>query len=133
MKKYCLPKRIFKENQEVVLENLRKRQPLQIGLTEKDTVNFCDGEYIILDFGVETCGGIRILTYKANNVPVRLRFGESIMECCAELGGEANATNDHSFRDMTVCLQNYSDMNFGQTGFRFVRMDFAGEVELKSV
>ena len=133
MKQYILPKRCFKDKREVLLKGLTKRKPLQIGLTEKDTVSFADGDHVILDFGLEICGGIRILTYKANNIPVRIRFGESITECCAELGDITNATNDHSLRDMTVCLQNYSDMHFGQTGFRFVRIDFVGQAEIKSI
>ena len=76
---------------------------------------------------------MRILTFQGVNVPVRVRFGESLTECCAELGGETNATNDHSLRDITFLSQNYSDMTFGQTGFRFVRLDFMGEVVLKCV
>ena len=80
-----------------------------------------------MDFGREQSGGIRILTHGANgDKRVRLRFGESLSETCAELG-EKNATNDHSNRDFTVELQNYSDMTFGNTGFRFVRLDFLGK------
>ena len=133
MKQYVLPKKLFKDKKTISLKNLKKKQPLQIGLTEPNVTCFSKGEHIILDFGAEICGGIRILTHAADNVPVRIRFGESITECCAELGGETNATNDHSLRDFTVRLQNYSDMTFGQTGFRFVRLDFDGEVRIKSV
>ena len=131
MKKYIYPTKIVGGQSEWL--TLLKKKDLQIGLAEADTANFQAGEYLILDFGVETCGGIRILTYKAKNVPVRIRFGESLTECCAELGGEKNATNDHSLRDFTVYLQNYSDMSFGQTGFRFVRLDFDGTVEIKNI
>ena len=100
---------------------------MQIGLSEPDTVQIKGGGYLILDFGREQSGGIRILTHGANgDKRVRLRFGESLSETCAELG-EKNATNDHSNRDFTVELQNYSDMTFGNTGFRFVRLDFLGK------
>ncbi len=133
MKKYIFPKKIVDKNSQCDAKALLKKQELQIGLAERKTSDFTKGEYVILDFGVETSGGVRILTYEGKNVPVRIRFGESLTECCADIGGGKNATNDHSLRDMTVFLQNYSDMTFGQTGFRFVRLDFDGDVKIKSV
>ncbi len=111
---------------------LLKKQPLQIGLSEKKTPVFNENDFLILDFGAEMCGGIRILTFIADKVPVRIRFGESITECCAELG-EKNATNDHAFRDFTTTLTHYSDSVHGSTGFRFVRLDFGGKVRIKSI
>jgi hypothetical protein len=130
LKKYIYPKKII--NAKPNWLNLLKKQELQIGLSEKLTSTFQEGDYVILDFGVEICGGIRILTFKAKNVPIRVRFGESLTECCAEIG-EKNATNDHSLRDFNLHLQNYSDTSFGRSGFRFVRLDFYGAVELKSI
>lgn len=132
MEKFIYPKYIIAEDGKET-HNLLKKQSLQIGLNESATTLFKSGEHIILDFGVELCGGIRILTYLGANIPVRIRFGESLTESCSELGGATNATNDHSLRDFTVNLQNYSDMRFGQTGFRFVRLDFFGEVHIKSI
>jgi hypothetical protein len=130
LKKYIYPKKII--NAKPNWLNLLKKQELQIGLSEKLTSTFQEGDYVILDFGVEICGGIRILTFKAKNVPIRVRFGESLTECCAKIG-EKNATNDHSLRDFNLHLQNYSDTSFGRSGFRFVRLDFYGAVELKSI
>ena len=133
MKSVLYAKRIlFYQNAENV-ENLLIKKPLQIGLAETRTTKFGENGYVILDFGKELCGGIRILTFYAGNTPVRIRFGESLTECCSELGGEKNATNDHSLRDFTVNLQNYSDMTFGQTGFRFVRIDFNKSAVIKSI
>ena len=60
------------------------------------------------------------------NQRIRLRFGESVSEACSPLGetrGFGKSTNDHSLRDFEVDLQNYSDMTFGQTGYRFLRID----------
>ena len=102
---------------------------MQIGIDEKYFTEF-DSGFVVLDFGKEMNGGIRILTYAANNVlnekkfgetlsesaSVRIRFGESLSECYAELG-EKNATNDHSLRDFTVNLQSYSDMTFWEYRF----------------
>lgn len=133
MKEYLYAKKILLCQGVENTENLLKRQPMQIGLAEMQTTKFEVNGAVVLDFGKEVCGGVRILTFRAKNTSVRIRFGESLTECCSELGGDKNATNDHSNRDFTVNLQNYSDMSFGQTGFRFVRLDFYGEAIIKSV
>ena len=132
MKEYIVPQKLIASNG-ALCENLLKKQTLQIGTGEKYTTVFNEGEFVILDFGKEMCGGIRILAFRADKTKVRLRFGESLTECCSELGGEKNATNDHSLRDFCVELQNFSNMAFGNTGFRFLRIDFYQAAELKSV
>lgn len=114
-------------------EALLQRQPLQIGLNESETAQIEDGGYVVLDYGKEMNGGVRILTFLSQKGSVRIRFGESLAECCAELGGETNATNDHALRDFSVNLPDYSDMVFGNTGFRFVRLDVTGKVTIKAV
>ena len=116
MTTFLFPKRAFSEDSRQ-FPALLKKQTLQIGLAERNTTCFASGDSVILDFGEELSGGVRILTYFGGNVPVRIRFGESLTEACSELGGQRNATNDHSLRDLKVHLQNYSDMTFGQTGF----------------
>lgn len=112
-------------------ENLLKEKTLQIGLSEPSICTIKGVASIILDFGKEVSGGARILTFAARNAKtVRLRFGESVGETCAEIRSQDQtygATNDHSLRDFCVELQNYSDMTFGQTGFRFLRIDTLGE------
>lgn len=131
MKEYLFPKKIVsgktKNNQ-----NLLKKQPLQIGLAEVFTTKFKKGDSVVLDFGKEMCGGLRILTFSGKDVKVRIRFGESLNECFSDIGVK-NATNDHALRDFCVLLQNYSDMTFGNTGFRFVKLDFYGTAEIKTV
>lgn len=134
--KYIYPLKIVLS--EGTIENsqgLLKEKELQIGLSERDTAIVKGPAFLVFDFGKEYSGGIRILTYHVQgNKRVRLRFGESVTETCAELG-EKNATNDHSLRDMAPELQDYSDMTFGGTGFRFLRLD-VGEgtrLQLKSV
>jgi alpha-L-rhamnosidase len=56
---------------------------------------------------------------------VRVRFGESVSEAMAELGGEQNAQNDHAIRDQTVTLPWLGKKMVGPSGFRFVRIDNA--------
>ena len=86
--KYMTPTRIVAqsgvvENEGVLLQERR----LQIGLKEKNNARIVGKSWIILDFGKEISGGARILTYGVKgNKYVRLRFGESVAETCAELG-----------------------------------------------
>jgi len=133
MKEYIFPVHIPYSCHASEVRNLCIRKPLQIGLAEPATTVFEKGSYVILDFGKEMCGSIRLLTFHANHVPVRIRFGESLTESCSEIHTAQNATNDHALRDFTVELVDFSDMTFGNTGFRFVRLDFEGKVELKSI
>lgn len=127
------PKAIKEFNLAVKPKNLLKKQLLQIGLAETKVAKFSAGGHVILDFEKEMNGGVRILTFLATNVRTRIRFGESLTECCSNLGGEKNATNDHAVRDFYVYLQDYSDMTFSNSGFRFVRLDFEGDISIKSV
>ena len=132
---YIFPRKIVSASGKITDgDRLLREKTLQIGLYEPLTTKICGKAHIILDFGEELSGGARILAFTASgDKRVRLRFGESISETCAEIG-EKNATNDHSLRDFTVELQNFSDMTFGQTGFRFLRLDFSGgDFEIKSI
>ena len=60
---------------------------------------------IILDYGRELHGGLKLVAGHANaaSAKVRIRFGESVAECCADADGGQNrkgfATNDHATRD----------------------------------
>ena len=80
--------------------------------------------FIVLDFGKEMHGGVRLITdwVKGTTCKVRIRFGESLGEVNSEIG-EKNATNAHSLRDLETVICAYSDAVIGQTGFRFVRID----------
>jgi len=142
MTEYLFPAKIISwENAENV-KNLLQKQDLQISIAEGPATVFEKGGYVVLDFGKELCGGIRILTYYAgdprppfytNTAKVRVRFGESLTECCSEIGGEKNATNDHALRDFESCLPSLSDTTLGDSGFRFVRLDFFDRVQIKTV
>lgn len=134
--KFIYPKRVVAASGVENAEAFYLQKPLQIGLFEKDLIKIKGGGYVILDFGRELSGGARVITFSVGaNGNVRLRFGESVSETCTELG-ERGACNDHSLRDFCVELRNWSDMTFGQTGFRFLRIDVLGEnaeIHLKSV
>ena len=143
IREYVFPVKIKATGGEVSGENyLLDEKILQIAVAENELVKISGKGYVILDFGKEMYGGVRILTKRTYNkgkenspVTARLRFGESLTETCAELGYK-NATNDHAVRDMTVTLGSHSDMEFGNTGFRFLRFDLLSDdaaVLLKSI
>ena len=114
-------------------ETLLKRKERQIGLAERDCMTVDGKGYILLDYGEELCGGLEISAFTVADgayAKIRIRFGESVSEAYSS-PGEKNATNDHALRDFETSLVRYSTMRFGQTGFRFVRIDFLDEVEVR--
>lgn len=122
-------------------QHLLEEKSLQIGLDETSLTilkNEKEGEHasVLLDFGTELHGSLRILTFQtAGNPKVRIRLGESVAEAMAPLG-ERNAGNDHSIRDTIVELPNLSDQEHLQSGFRFARIELLGEncgIALKSI
>jgi alpha-L-rhamnosidase len=95
---------------------------------------------LLLDFGRELQGYVELITpmtsEQAKLRHVRVRFGESVSEAMAELGGKQNAQNDHAIRDQTITLPWLGKTMVGPSGFRFVRIDNADPqlpVELSQV
>lgn len=133
VKDYILPVRTVAEHGAENTACLFKNFQDQIYISNNDSCILRAGGYIVLDYGRELHGGVRIITETGivdGTVGIRIRFGESAGEACAELG-EYGATNDHSPRDMKVCLPRLSDLEFGQTGFRFVRIDNISDSDYK--
>ncbi|MBQ9761312.1 MAG: hypothetical protein IJW16_08195 [Clostridia bacterium] len=93
---------------------------------------------ILLDFGKEIHGSLRIVVAKLcrgkSNLKMHLTFGESVSEALSRVG-EKGATNDHSPRDFDILISNLSNVEYGSTGFRFVRVELIeeGSVELRSL
>lgn len=130
-KEYMLPVAVAAYSENVKGAKILLDSPMPQGIIGFGRKCVSEGKgYIILDFGKEYFGGVRILfgTNKCEgDAPnIRIRFGESLTECCAELG-EKNATNDHSTRDFSVYMSSNSDMEWGSTGYRFIRIDFLRE------
>ena len=101
-----------------------------------------DRASIILDFGHEIHGGFKLVISSCAPLvtpQIRLRFGESVSETCSELNSSKSvaetgsksevdlksntATNDHAIRDMVLTVPFYGQMEVGNTGYRFVRID----------
>ncbi|MCR2807498.1 alpha-L-rhamnosidase-related protein [Paenibacillus soyae] len=103
-------------------------------------VNKGEAPGILLDFGTELHGGVRIAVVEGKfpatrTARVRIRLGESAMEAMSELGGESNATNHHAARDSVVDVALLGYTEFGTSGFRFARIDLLDEgmLQLQSV
>lgn len=142
VRKFLLPEKIVKTGGNVKnTDALLRAKPLQIGLNENDlcTLSNDGGEnaFLVLDFGREFHGGIRLLNFVSEKTAyprVRLTFGESLSEAMSAVG-QKGACNDHSVRDFEIPLPSYSDQEWGQTGFRFVKIELCEQdagISLKS-
>lgn len=125
-------------NSEVLLQD---REP-QINLMAADLCtmeNKGEPASIILDFGVEFHGNVKLLIKETSQerVNLRVRFGESVMETMEDtIGGAKNARNDHINRDQIINVGFLSGNELGPSGFRFVRIDLLDEntyITLKAV
>ena len=116
----------IKEHRNVeTVEELLREKPACISFKKQNVAVFRNkGSYVILDFGKELCGGLRFVTrmVQQGTALFRITLGESLSEACSSIG-EKNATNDHSPRDFTVEIPNMSDLTFGQSGFRFAKVE----------
>lgn len=126
--RYLLPTRIVaKEGPIENAETLLKEKDDQAYLSDPEKMIINGPGFIVLDFGRELCGGIRIITNiqsgQKEGGKIRIRFGESVSETYSDVKS-SSATNNHALRDFETELVAFADESFGNTGFRFVRIDF---------
>ncbi len=142
-KKYIVPKKIIAcegiENFNLLLCDT-PRQPT-LGKTDICTIK--QGGFVVLDFGSELQGGVEVTTNKVisnkkagmycSYGKMRVVFGESVSESLSTIG-ENGAGNEHSIRDMVVNVSNWSTSRYGNTGFRFVKLEaIDGILEITAV
>lgn len=147
-KTYLVPKKIIWQSDKSgdYLQNLDKlleKGTGQVAVNDKDLPRFISDSVhkpaLILDYGREIHGGIKIsMGIRPSKTPLRLRvrFGESVSETISDIGGEKNATNEHSLRDFIIEVPWLGTVEIGETGFRFVRLDVVDSNEnapIKSV
>ena len=133
MKGVMLPKRIVTYKNALGVENLKKQKPLQIGFNEEYLTVLQPGGYIVIDFGKEICGSLRILVGNSTGErKLRIVYGESVSEAMSKIG-EKGATNDHIVRDYEYFIPRLSDTTFTNSGFRFAMIQSVGDttVEIK--
>jgi len=81
---------------------------------------------VLLDFGKEFHGGVQFVTSMFDGqeqIKVRIRLGESVTEAMSDINSDTGATNDHAIRDWEATLPWFGTREFGNSGFRFVRVD----------
>ena len=135
LKDYILPERVLKAENVCGAENLIRYQSDIASFLCKHPCVVAPKGYIILDFGKEYQGGVKIIAQDMmgkKNANIRVRFGESAMECCSELG-QKGSTNDHSVRDERLQLPWIGCLEYGMTGYRFIRVDNYDDVSISLV
>lgn len=135
MKKYIEPVRIVDSENCVEPENILKGLPCQAGFCKNDSMVIKSGGYILLDFGKEIHGCIAVTALETSARPVKSRivYGESVMEALSNIG-EKNSTNAHAIRDMVVDIMPWSTTKYGETGFRFAKVEaLDGDIRIKSI
>ncbi len=95
-----------------------------------------EAPFVVLDFGRELAGGIRMVIghMNPNDRCVRVVFGESVTEVLTDVG-ERGSNNPSAARDITVPMANLSIRDIGRQGFRFVKIQLVddGALWLKGV
>lgn len=112
-------------------EQLLRPYAGQVSTSEKSVANFKTSEdvraSILLDFGKETHGGIQIvraISADQRAAKFRICFGESVSEAMSNVDAKGStATNEHSVRDFDISVPWLGSAEYGDTGFRFVRLD----------
>ena len=124
-------------------EKLLQKKELQITTSEPDVTTLKNNQKgknasIIIDFGKELHGKIRLLTHTlsgSNPVNMRIVYGESVSEAMSTIG-KKGATNDHSTRDFEFPVPPYSDISFNESGFRFAKIELLSKnssIHIKSI
>ncbi len=138
------PVAIVSKNGLVQNENcILKEKTLQITTSEDDFLllqnkNLIKNSYIVIDFGKELHGRLRILTYTSDGkseAKLRITYGESISEALSTIGSQG-ATNDHATRDFTFDFPQYSDISLNESGFRYAKIELLNKnitVRIKSI
>ena len=122
--KKCLfsPKEVIFCENVVNVDKLIKSKTTQIISPNDDVAVMQDNGCLILDFGKELYGNLRILLgQKDCDCPLHITLGESVAESVYAVG-EFGACNDHSVHEIMISPSAYSDLTTPKTGFRFAKI-----------
>ena len=138
IEKYVMPCRVVVAENTEDADNLLIKSSMQAGFKSVNCTKIKQGGYVLLDFGIELCGGVAV-TVRSTSVKYpdyakcRIVFGESVMEALSTINVK-NATNDHAVRDEILTVSELSTLYFGRTGFRFVKLEAVhGDITVKKV
>ncbi len=133
---YLTPTRIILSKGNVTgAEKLLKPYRGQVSTNEPEVCVFKNDKSgvssILLDFGKEIQGGIQIVRAMSGDKSAarfRVCFGESVSEAVSSVDESGTtATNEHSVRDFEISVPWLGAAEYGNTGFRFVRLDLLGD------
>ena len=129
---YINPVRITWQNGTRDAERLLEPARGQVSGEARHGVILPFGGSLVIDFGRELHGGVQLLTANTGKGPrkmqCRIRFGESVSEAMG------SPDNDHSIHDTQLDISVWGWLEYGCTGFRFVRIDMLtpdAELEIK--
>lgn len=134
---YLSPRKVVWTSSESSVSTPRVLLKLSDGQSEMVKENACrlrsmpnDTAAILLDYGRELHGGLKLILGPSNKrepATIRIRFGESVSEACSPIRytgwKKGFSTNDHAMRDITMKIPSNGQIEIGNTGFRFVRID----------
>jgi hypothetical protein len=140
-RRYILPKRIVWQSDNITpsesMNRLLKENSMQASTYDLPYFFLKNNNEkkagILFDFGCELNGGIRITvnnTLAQKPVRLRIRFGESVSEAMGE------PDNDHAIHNFIASVPCLGAAEFGNTGFRFVRIDLIDNntfIEIKQI
>ncbi len=135
IREYLTPVKIIKKSSGVIgEENLLLDKSSVIVLSDEKLCTMKKGDFVLLDFGREISGSLRISTGYIDGVfgktaDLHIRFGESVSEAMSTLG-EDGACNDHVPRDIRLSVPFFGTIEYGESGFRFVWIELLDDVEL---
>ena len=131
---YLIPTRVVLTEGPVTFpEVLTMPYPGQVSTSEEHMTEFGPGGSVLLDFGKEIQGGIQITrAMYGSHDPARFRLvlGESVSEALSDVTEKGStATNDHAVRDFEISVPWLGAAEYGNSGFRFARLDYLGDDE----
>lgn len=131
---YLIPTRVvLTEGPVTSPEVLTMPYPGQVSTSEEHMTEFGPGGSVLLDFGKEIQGGIQITrAMYGSHDPARFRLvlGESVSEALSDVTEKGStATNDHAVRDFEISVPWLGVAEYGNSGFRFARLDYLGDDE----
>ena len=129
---YLAPTRVVLTKGDVKgAENLLRQYPGQVSTSEPVVTEIAKGGSVLIDFGKEIQGGIQIVrSIVGSHSPARFRLclGESVSEALSDVNEPgSSATYDHSVRDFEISVPWLGAAEYGNSGFRFARLDYLGD------
>ena len=122
MLELVFPKKIVESQNVSAQGDILSNLETQVLLAQSPMMVIPEKGFVVFDFGKEICGKVHLITQSCPDGEIRIRLGESVAECYAELG-EDNAGNFHSLRDCKMPIISYADLMTSDSGFRFARID----------